>query len=229
MGQALRVAWELGGGLRPETVEVSSAVIAGWTGRDKAALEKHIAELEELGVKRPPSTPVFYRVAAARVTCAPVIEATGTASSGEVEYILLRHGGQTFVGVGSDHTDRDVETYGITISKQLCDKPIAPKFWAWDDVAPHWDEIVTRAWIEEGGEKVLYQEGKVSAMLSPIELVSIYTGGRELADGTLMFCGTHAAKGGIRPSGFFEFEIADPVLNRSIRHGYRIETLPIAG
>ena len=33
-------------------VQVDRLVVAGWTGRDKAALEKHIAELEALGVKR---------------------------------------------------------------------------------------------------------------------------------------------------------------------------------
>jgi hypothetical protein len=36
-------------------------IIAGWTGRDRVAQEKHIAELEALGVRRPPSTPVYYR------------------------------------------------------------------------------------------------------------------------------------------------------------------------
>ena len=36
-------------------VQVDRLVIAGWTGRDKPALEKHIAELEALGVKRPAS------------------------------------------------------------------------------------------------------------------------------------------------------------------------------
>src|SRR3546814_19673357 len=33
-------------------IPVRSAVIAGWTGRDPVAVEKHIAELEELGVRR---------------------------------------------------------------------------------------------------------------------------------------------------------------------------------
>ena len=34
-------------------VAIEHAVIAGWTGRDPAAVEKHIRELEALGVKRP--------------------------------------------------------------------------------------------------------------------------------------------------------------------------------
>ena len=47
---------------------VRELVIAGWTGKDVAALEKHIRELEAIGVKRPKTTPIFYRVAAALLT-----------------------------------------------------------------------------------------------------------------------------------------------------------------
>ena len=42
--------------------------IAGWTGRNLAALEAHIKELEALGVKRPKSVPIFYRNAASLLT-----------------------------------------------------------------------------------------------------------------------------------------------------------------
>ena len=45
-------------------VRIDDLVIAGWTGRNVEALEKHIAELEELGVPRPSSVPCFYRVGA---------------------------------------------------------------------------------------------------------------------------------------------------------------------
>ena len=117
-------------------VAVDDAVVAGWTGRDAAAVEKHIRELEALGVKRPASTPIFYRVSAARVTTDGQIEVVGDTSGGEVEFVLLRHAGRMWVGAGSDHTDRAVETSGVTVSKQMCDKPIAPVFWPFDEVAP---------------------------------------------------------------------------------------------
>src|SRR5258708_4709274 len=109
---------------------VEACVIAGWTGRDAVALEKHIVELEALGVKRPASTPIFYRASKQRLLTGGAIEAVGNASSGEVEYVVLQYRGNLWVGVGSDHTDREVETYGVTVSKQMCDKPIAPMFWA---------------------------------------------------------------------------------------------------
>lgn len=205
---------------------VGEAVIAGWTGRDQAALEKHIKELEDLGVKRPASTPIFYRVAASRLTQAPRIEVSGGASSGEVEFALVRCGGELFVGVGSDHTDREVETYGVTVSKQMCDKPIATSLWAFEEVKPHWDQLMLRSWIIEAGARVLYQEGPVTAMRAPDDLMERYGG---LRDGAVMFCGTLAAKGGIRPSSRFEFELQDRVLGRAISHGYDITTLPVLG
>ena len=72
----------MGGELEP--VEIRDAIIAGWTARDAVARDGHIAELEALGVRRPASTPIFYRVAAARLTTATKIETLGETSSGEV-------------------------------------------------------------------------------------------------------------------------------------------------
>jgi hypothetical protein len=210
-------------------VSVSKAIVAGWTGRDRVALEKHIKELEELGVARPASTPIYYRVSASRITTEPVIETTGETSSGEVEFVLAQWGGEMWVGVGSDHTDRQVETYNVTVSKQMCEKPVAAEFWRYADVAPHWDRLVMRSWIEENGERVLYQEGSVISMLDPMTLISGYEGKPALDEGALMFCGTFAAKGGIRPADNFDFEIHDSVLGRTISHGYRLLKLPVLG
>ena len=53
-----------------QNLVIDRLVIAGWTGRDPVARDKHIAELEELGIARPASTPIYYRVAARRLTTA---------------------------------------------------------------------------------------------------------------------------------------------------------------
>ena len=76
-----------------------SLVVAGWTGRDGAAMEAHIAELEKLGVPRPKSTPIFYRTAASLLTQKPVIEVVGGHSSGEVEPVLFNLPSGLWVGV----------------------------------------------------------------------------------------------------------------------------------
>lgn len=218
-----------GSGAQPQQVTVNQLVVAGWTGRDAAAVEKHMAELEAIGIQRPASTPIFYRVSAARLTTDGTIEATGTTSGGEVEYLLLRHEGRYWVGLGSDHTDREVEKYGVTVSKQMCDKPIATQFWPFDEVAPHWDKLILRSFVVENGKRAVYQEGPVAAMLDPMDLVSRYTANGAFADHTLMFCGTLAAHGGVRATQQFAFEIEDPVLGRKIAHEYQVTSLPVLG
>jgi hypothetical protein len=200
-------------------------VIAGWTGRDEAALRRHIKELAELGVKPPKTTPIFYRVSANLFTHATEIQVSGPDSSGEVEFVLLRTENDLRVAVGSDHTDRKAETIGVSLSKQLCAKPVSVESWAYEEVKPHWNRLVLRSFIEEKGGRVLYQEGSVDAMRSPADLLGRYP----LTANQAMFCGTFAAKGGIRPSTRFEMELEDPVLRRRLTHGYAITALPVEG
>lgn len=210
--------------------EVEQAVIAGWTSRDVEAMEKHIRELEEIGVPRPASTPIYYRVGAARITGADAIEAAGGDSSGEVEFVMFNVDGRLWIGAGSDHTDRKVETYNITVSKQMCDKPVASTVWPWDELVDHWESLVLRSHIVTGGKRELYQEGSVAAMRAPLDLIERYEAGQgKFTPGTVMFGGTLAAKGGIRPADRFEFELVDATLNRRIAHAYGIDVLPIAG
>jgi hypothetical protein len=213
----------------PLTLPIDQAVIAGWTGRDPVARDKHIAELEAIGIARPATTPIYYRVAARRLTTADSIEVSGGDSSGEVEFVLIGWQGRIFVGLGSDHTDRKVETYSVTVSKQMCDKVMAPVLWELEEVIDHWDQMILRsfAWID--GARVLYQEGTLDSMLSVAELVQRGFGGAGLPNGCAMFGGTFAAKGGIRPASRFEYELEDPILKRSIRHAYDVIELPVLG
>jgi Protein of unknown function (DUF2848) len=201
--------------------DFSNLVIAGWTGRDEAALRKHIRELEEIGVKPPKTTPIFYRVAAELLTTASEIQVSGPDTSGEVEFVLLQKPDGLWATVGSDHTDRKAETVGVSLSKQLCAKPMAKDAWRYDEVKDHWERLVLRSWSD--GE--LYQEGSVTAMRSPEDLLARYP----LKSGWAMFCGTLAAKGGIRPAKVFRMELEDPVRRRSLTHEYRIEVLPVEG
>jgi hypothetical protein len=216
-------------GDKTETREVAigNFVIAGWTGRDAQAVEKHIAELETLGVARPATTPIFYRAAASRLNTDAAIEVLGNESSGEVEFVLLRDEKKIWVGVGSDHTDRKVESYNVSVSKQVCDKPLCATFWAYDDIADHWDDLILRSYISEDGVERLYQEGRVSAMLHPDDLIARQGG---LPEGTLMFCGTHSVIGEFGTKAqHFDLELEDKVKNRILSHRYEIVTLPILG
>jgi hypothetical protein len=215
----------------PCDVPVRDLVIAGWTGRDRAAVEKHIRELAELGVAPPARTPIFYRVGASLLTTSPEVDVMGTDSSGEVEFVLFSHEDEWWVGVGSDHTDRKAESVGVTLSKQLCPKPVAPLLWRFQSVEPHWDELILRAYAVRKGERELYQQGPVSAMRHPRELAALYgeRSGGGFAPGTVMFCGTLAAIGEIRWADGFVIELEDPVLQRKITHEYACRPLPVEG
>jgi hypothetical protein len=213
----------------PRRIEIMQLVIAGWTGRDKASVEKHIAELAAIGVRRPRAVPSFYRLGAGLLTTAREIEVVGTDSSGEVEFVLVSAPDGLYVGVGSDHTDRKVETYGVTVSKQMCPKPLGAELWPFAELDAHWDRLILRSHVTRGGKRLLYQEGEASRMLAPRELMARLSGSAGfLAPGTAMFCGTLAVRGEIGGGERFEVELRDPLMNRSLRHEYAVRVLEIA-
>ena len=201
-------------------------IVAGWTGRDTAALEHHIEELAKIGVPRPSSVPVFYRTSVNGLTQAERLEVLGPDTSGEVEPVLFGLEDGLWLGVGSDHTDRKAETMGIALSKQLCGKPVGSHLWRYADVAGHWDRLMIRSWATIDGKRVLYQEGALAGMRTPEDLLQRY-GATTLPPGAAMFCGTVGAIGGIRPASRFEMELEDPVRNRKLRHGYDVVALPV--
>jgi len=215
------------GATREVAFEPRELVIAGWAARDRAAIDHHIEELAAIGVPRPSAVPLFYRVAAANLTQDPVIECVGDGSSGEVEPVLFVHGGRSWLTVGSDHTDRKAETYSVALSKQLCAKPVARDAWPLESVRERLDSLRLRAWIEEGGREVLYQDGTLAALQAAPDLLARYLDGRPSADGLVMSCGTLGAIGGVRASTAFRMELADPAGVRAIGHAYRTRVLPV--
>ncbi len=211
---------------KSQTVEIRDLIIAGWTGRDAAGVERHIAELAAIGVARPRTVPCFYRVGANLLTTSMQLDFTGTDSSGEVEFVLVSLPQGLYVGVGSDHTDRKVESYSVTVSKQMCPKPISRELWPLADALGHWDRLMLRSWVTRGKGQELYQEGAVTRMLAPLDLIARYReGDLQLPAATAMFCGTMplvAEMGGAR---LFEMELEDPVMKRSLRHRYMAREL----
>jgi hypothetical protein len=223
----LRMSRHAGGRQESSEIVVNDLVIAGWTGRDLAGLQHHIDELKALGVKPPSSVPLFYRVDRGLITSGTKIDVVGPDTSGEVETVIFSSDG-LWVGLGSDHTDRAAEAYSVALSKQLCRKVVAPELWRFDEVAPHWDRLVLRAHIVVDGRRRLYQEGATKVIRDPRELMERFGGrGPSLPEGTVMFCGTQPAIGGITPAERFEMELEDPVLGRAMRHAYDIRALPL--
>ncbi len=214
-----------GAGTDRASAAIDTLVIAGWTGRDESAIRHHIEELAAIGVPRPSTVPLFYRVAATQLTQTERLQVLGPDSSGEAEPVVVALADGLWLGIGSDHTDRKAESISVALSKQLCGKVIGPELWRLDEVAADWDKLILRAHAEIAGKRTLYQEGPLAAMRTPEDLMQRY--GSKLGAGSAMFCGTLAAKGGVRPGTRFEMEIEDPVRGRFLRHAYAIEALPV--
>ncbi|XAH25134.1 DUF2848 family protein [Xylophilus sp. GW821-FHT01B05] len=231
----LQFLWQAATGA-PRTIAVAPTrfVIAGWTGRDAAAINHHISELEALGVPRPSAVPLYYRAGAALLTQAAQVEALGPDSSGEAEPVLFFAEGEWWLTVGSDHTDRRVETYSVAVSKQMCAKPVATEAWRWADVAAYQDELQLSSHILEDGQWVDYQRGTLAAM-RPLESLrdGIFgAGGAQAAEGTFLSCGTlgalpDAQGRGIRPALEMELTLRDPRSGRCIVHRYAVTALPV--
>jgi len=204
---------------------VQRLVIAGWAGRDEGAVRRHIDELAALDVAPPSRTPLFYAASASLLTQGPEIQTLGAESSGEIEPLLVVAEDGMWIGVGSDHTDRQAEAWSVPHAKQLCAKPIASTLWRFADVAAHWDRLILRSWIPgPAGDWTLYQEGAVASLRRPEELAEL---AGPLTPGAVMLCGTLPAIGGVRPSRGFKMELHDPALGRSIAHSYWSAILPI--
>jgi hypothetical protein len=212
-------------------VEIDHLVIAGWAGRDPAGIQAHIDELAALGVAPPSTTPCFYRLAAALLTQSESIDVLGTTSSGEIECVLIDSPVGVLVTIGSDHTDREVEAYGVAVSKQICAKPLAREAWRYEDVAPHWDRLEMRSWfVPANGERRAYQSGPVDGLLTPPDLWRRFTGAATLPAHSAMYSGTltvHGDMAAMSSGDTFELELRDPVLGRSLRHRYVVTALPV--
>lgn len=219
---------EKNGRKRPLQFQVRRLLDAGFTGRNQEMVMRHVEELKSHGVAAPDKIPSFYPVPRELVTTDDEIEVLGTQTSGEVEVVFLFERGAVYVGVGSDHTDRELEKISIAKSKVMCPKVVSKELWNYDEIKGDWDRITLRSWIEEGSGKKLYQEGPLSAFLPADELIWITR--EHLKDGGLegmvFFSGTlPTLQKELAFSGSFLGELLDGSLNRKISFAYRIKPI----
>ncbi len=200
---------------------IEHLIVAGWTGRNHASVQHHIDELAQIGVAPPSTTPLFYQVSNTLLTQAESIQVLGVKTSGEAEPLLVNHRGKLWLGLASDHTDRELEVTSVAASKQACAKVCAPELWEFSGVRDHIDQMQLRSWTKENGNWNLYQHGSLEKIL-PLSSISSQI---ENIDQSAMLCGTLAAIGGVRPMVEFRAELVDPVLNRRIELQYRSHCL----
>jgi hypothetical protein len=161
------------------------------------------------------------------ITTAKQIEVVGARTSGEAEFVLLFDGESILVGVGSDHTDRDLERYSIVKSKQICLNVLSSEVWRYEDLKVGWDDLVIQSWTKpaEGEEWVLYQRASLSIIISPKDLIDLVKSRLKDTqyDGLVIFSGTVPVLTGEMIYGrAFRAELVDSRMGRSLSCEYEI-------
>lgn len=207
-------------------VSVKKLFNAGWAGRDRAAVQHHIDELAVIGVPPPKHVPTLFALGNHLLTSQQIIQVHGDETSGEIEYVLFRHNGETFVTVGSDHTDRRLEKHSIPKSKNLCLNVMAPVAWPYDEVKDHFDQLILDCTVFRDGSERPYQHDTAEALLPPSYWLDLLAERLEgLNDGLVFFSGTIGTIEGLVVGDTYEFRMIDPVLGRAIAHSYSCEVL----
>lgn len=203
-----RLSFEVIGSRGRVVLDDYALVVAGYTGRDEAAVKEHIDELAAIGVPPPESVPAFYSLDSALLTQDPNITLAGGNTSGEVEPVLVRSGGRLYLAVGSDHTDRDVERDSVAVSKAICSKPVGRRLL---ELAAgfDWDTVSARSWVDGR----LYQDGMLRILRVPTDVLDLYDDTFPGARDTVMFGGTVPVIGGnFVPGRMWEFSLGLPGL-----------------
>ncbi|MBI5966748.1 MAG: DUF2848 family protein [Deltaproteobacteria bacterium] len=214
-------------GKKEVSLEIKGAILCGYTGRDQEAVKRHIAELKKEGVKPPPSVPTFYPKPPRGIALDELMYVQGHETSGEIEYVLLVRPQGLLVGLGSDHTDRELERLDILKSKQVCPTILSRSLWNYEEIKDHWDRIEIRSWATKEGKKGLYQESTLATILPPEELVRLVQQKvRGSLEGIPIYSGTPPLKTeGIIFADRFEGELYDPVLDKKLTLSYYIHAL----
>lgn len=202
-------------GERPLVMDVDRVAIAGYTGRDREAVERYVAKLAEEGIEPPPSIPMVFMVGADRVVSHRVIDVTGNETCGEIEFVLLVTDDGIHVTAGSDHTDRSLEQTSIPLSKQAVPKVVASEAWRFEEVADHWDELILESFV--GSDRRPYQKTGANFFLKPEDILELTSA----TPGTVVYGGSVSSlNGGFDFDPVFTGRIIDPVLGRAIEFTY---------
>ena len=185
---------------------------------------EHIHELEAAGIKCPRKVPVLYQCEKQILTEKDEIEVIGHKTSGEVEYLILIKDGKTYIGIGSDHTDRDLEAISIHKSKQVCLKPYAKDFWDYDEIKDHFDEIKLVSSQVVDGKTVEYQSGVTSDLLPMQRIIDELKTEVDVND-SLIYTGTVPLLDGFKYGEQFSCKLVDEKLGREICLSYKVKVI----
>lgn len=208
------------------TVEVHALLNAGYAGRNQEEVTAHIAELAELGVPAPTTTPALYPVSPYLAQQTSTVAVQHGRTSGEAEWALIVTGDtrdDVLLTVACDHTDRELEVHGVAWSKNASPDVLGATAWKLAEVADHLDRITLRAWADD----VLIQDASLADLLTPDHWLDALAERDLFRAGTVLLSGTVQMAPGVEQfASSWRVELHDPVLDRRSTCGYTVERMP---
>jgi hypothetical protein len=211
-------------------VEVKHLLNAGYAGREQDEVQAHIAELAELGVPGPTTTPALYPVSPYLAQQVSEVRVQHARTSGEAEWAMVITGDGVLLTVACDHTDRELEVHGVAWSKNASPDVLGRKAWRLDDVRDHLDRITLKGWVgERDTPDTLIQDSSLEALLTPDYWLGVLEERGLNQPGTVLISGTVAMTGGVNQfARSWKVEMSDPVTGLSVDVQYIVEQMPEA-
>jgi len=208
-------------------MEVKHLLNAGYAGREQEEVQAHIAELAELGVPGPATTPAMYPVSPYLAQQASEVRVQHARTSGEAEWALVITRDGVLLTAACDHTDRELEVHGVAWSKNASPDVLARKAWRLDDVRDHLDQITLKGWVGEGDNPdTLIQDSSLQALLTPDYWLDVLTERGLNEPGTVLISGTVAMNSGVNQfARSWKVEMADPVTGEAVEVQYVVEQM----
>ncbi len=208
------------------TVKYDELFIIGYAGRNIEKTMEHIKELEEqLGVPAPKKIPTIFECSHELLTQENDIKFVGHKTSGEVEYVIVISNGKTYIGLGSDHTDRELESNSVPKAKQVCPKPICTELWDYDELKDHWDGIKLISYQTVDGQEVIYQDGSLKDILPVEKIISELKERVGDLQNVIIYSGTVPVLNGFKYGNNFRCKMVDGVLDRTLTLDYNINII----
>lgn len=208
------------------TLNYDELLVIGYAGRNMEKTMEHIKELEEqLGVPAPKRIPTIFECSHEVLTQEKDIKFVGSKTSGEVEYVIVLSNGKIYIGLGSDHTDRELESVSVPKSKQVCPKPICTELWDYSDLKDHWEQIKLISYQTINGVENKYQDGTLADIL-PVEKIL-----EELKErvgeiqNSIIYSGTVPLLKGFAYGDNFRCMMVDEVLDRTLTLDYNVHVI----
>ena len=207
---------EVGKSYRRE-FEITTLCGLGFTSRNIDIIKAHIDEQLKIGITTSSDIPHYFLCWPGLISFSNRLFVVGNDSTGELEFTIVKgNDEEVYIGLVSDHCDRQLSRVKVRKSKQVCCKPVSRQLWRYKDIKDHWDQIRLISWQYRGDEETLYQKGSLSDYITLEEIIEFAERSMGVTHNYLVMAGTINTISGYFENDGFKGKMIDPILGREL-------------